>query len=102
MNHSDVALTNRHKQEGKTVVRYPSIEASSGCAHFELSSAPGLPARIGFPAFRLETIAVTDECDFCFDSGKLLWKDATAGEREMSELAIRTFIRAESDVETIR
>lgn len=97
MNHADVALTDRHKQEGKNVMSYPRIEASSGCTHFELSNAPGLPARIDFPAFRLETITVTDDCDFCFDSGKLLGEDAAAGEREMSKFTIRTFIRTESD-----
>ncbi len=75
---------------------------SSECPNFELSNAPGLPARVGFPAVRLETITVADNCDFRFNAGKLLGKHAAAGEREMSELAIRTFIRAESDIETIR
>jgi hypothetical protein len=82
-------------------VRYLRIEASSGCTHFELSNAPGPPATIDFPALRFETIPITDDCNFCFDSGKYLGKDAAAGEREMRELAIRTFIRAESDTKTI-
>jgi hypothetical protein len=72
MNHADVALTDRHEQEGKTVVRYPRIKASSRCTHFELSHAPGLPARIDFPALGLKTITVTYDSDFCFDSGKFL------------------------------
>jgi hypothetical protein len=78
MNHANVALTDRHEQEGKTVVRYPRIEASSGCTHFELSNAPWLPARIDFPALRLETITVADNCDFRFDAEKLLRNDAVA------------------------
>jgi hypothetical protein len=101
MNHAVIALTDRYEQERQTVVRHCRIEMSSGCAHFELSDASGLPAGVVLPALRLKTITVAEEIDFCYDARELLGKDAEAGEHEMSKLSVRAVIRVETDTETI-
>lgn len=101
MNHADAALTDGYEQEGQTVMRHRRMEASSGCAHFELSNASGFPPGVALPALWLKTITIAEDIDFCYEAREFLGKDTEAGERETSELSVRAVIRVETDTETI-
>jgi hypothetical protein len=101
MNHTDVALTNRHEQEHQAVVGHRRVEAPLGCTHFELSNASGFPPWIGFPAFRLRAVTVTHDCHFCCKAGKLSWEHAAAGEIKMSELPVWAVAHTVTDTEAI-
>jgi hypothetical protein len=69
--------------------------------HFELSKASWLPSGVDLPALWLKTITVAEDIDFCCEAREFLRKDAEAGERETSELSVRSVIRVETDTETI-